>query len=152
MGISTEIKLPSSVVAKYHKIDSVPGFLWKEDGSGNIELIISQYTSYEDKLAGAKPVSKSFKTFDLGDGIVGIIRFILYKAVLPLAPEFATTEPVQDGEIGNMLQLLKYLNPDEMSVIVLALQDILALINVDPESQRDWYERLKEGALESFLQ
>ena len=83
--------------------------------------------------------------------ITGIVRFILYKAVLPIAPEFKETSPVQDGEIGNMLQLLKYLTPDEMAVIVLALQDILSLLGVDPESEREWYERLKEGALASFL-
>jgi len=150
MGVATKIKLPTSVIADYHKIDSVPDLTWDKDGNGKMELAISQYTSYEDKLAGALPVNKTFLTFPLDKDLTGIFRYTLYKAVLPLAPEFKTTETVQDGELGNMLRLLHYLSPAEMSAMIFAMTDILSLLGIDPELYRDWYNSLKADTLSTI--
>jgi len=49
-----------------------------------------------------------------------------------------------------MLRLLKYLSPAEMSVMIFAMQDILAIMGEDPENYRDWYNRLKEDTLSTI--
>lgn len=147
MGIIKDIVLDSEVVAQYHRIDSMPDFTWDEYGNGKVQLSISQYVSQEAREAGASPVNKMFKTFDVDKDLAGILRFILYKAVLPIAPEFENSETAQDGELGNMLRLLKYLDPAEMSVMIFALHDILSLMGINPELYRDWYNTLKEDTL-----
>lgn len=147
MGVSADVQLPTQIVAKYHKIDSVPNFSWNEAGEGKIELAVSQYLSYEARLTGASPVNRSFKHFNLDKDLTGILRYVLYRGVLPLLPEFETAQTVQDGELGNMLRLLKFLNPAEMSAMIFALHDILQILQVDPEDYRDWYESLKDDTL-----
>lgn len=150
MGISTDITLPTSVHCNYHKIESVPDLTWNADGTGKMILEISQYTSYEDKVAGALPVRKKHETFELDKDLTGILRYILYKAVLPIAPEFTSCETVQDGELGNMLRLLRYLSPAEMSVMIMAMTDILDMQGIDMELYRDWYDSLKEDTLSTI--
>jgi len=147
MGITKDITLDSAVTATYHKIDSMPDFIWDDYGEGKVQLAISQYISLEAREAGASPINKMFKTFNIDKDLAGILRFILYKAVLPIAPEFENALTAQDGELGNMLRLLKYLEPAEMSVMIFALHDILALMGINPELYRDWYNTLKEDTL-----
>lgn len=150
MGVSVDVTLPSDITATYHRIDGVPKISWNDDGTGKIELAISQYVSYEARQAGASPVNRTFKSFDLDKDITGIIRYVLYRGVLPLIPEFSASQTIQDGELGNMLRLLRFLNPAEMSAMIFALQDILQIIGVDPEAYRDWYESLKADTLSTI--
>lgn len=149
MGINAEVTMDSAV-AQYHRIDSMPDLTWEEDGSGKVELAISQYLSQEARDSGAMPINKKFQRFDIDADLTGILRFILYKAILPIAPEFESATVAQDGELGNMLRLLQYLTAAEMSVMMFALGDILGLMNVDPEVYRDWYDRLKEDTLSTI--
>lgn len=142
MGIKKDITLSSSVVASYHKIEGVPNLSWDNTGAGKIELALSQYTSQEDKEQGASPVSKTFKTFNVGSALTGIIRFILYKAVLPECNEFENSLPAQDGEVGNMLGLLSYLTEAEKAVVLFALRDMLE--GKDLTEYEAWYNRLKD--------
>ncbi len=150
MGINTDILLDSQATAKYHRIDSMPNLTWDKDGNGKVELAISQYISQEAKENGASPINKKFQNFIIDKDLTGILRFILYKAILPVAPEFKDATVAQDGELGNMLRLLKYLEPAEMAVMIFAMQDILALMGEDPENYRDWYNRLKEDTLSTI--
>jgi hypothetical protein len=150
MGISTDITMDTAVVANYHRIDSVPDIKWEKDGSGTVELAISQYVSYEARKAGASPVNRSFKTFKIDKDLTGILRYVLYKAILPIAPEFKDTQAVQDGELGNMLRLLRYLSPAEMSVMIMAMTDILEMQGIDMETYRPWYDGLKEDTLSTI--
>ncbi len=147
MGITKNIELPTKVVSKYHRIKSVDRIKWNEDGTGTLQMIVEQYLSYEARKAGATSLSSIFKQFDLNKDLTGIIRYILYRAILPNAPEFEDYEVEQDGELGNMLRLLQYLSPAEMSVMIFALTDILETMNIDPEDQRDWYNTLKADTL-----
>ena len=151
MGVQSDITLPTQVTATYHKIDSISEIKWHEDGTGEIELAVSQYLSYEARLAGAVPVNKTFKTIKITKDLVDILRFAIYRAILPLAPEFSEAASVQDGELGNMLCLLKYLNDAEMSSMIFALTDILALKGVDPETYRPWYDSLKEEVFADLM-
>ena len=150
MGINADITMDSAVVANYHRIDSMPDFVWNDDGTGKVELAISQYLSQEARDSGASPINKKYQKFLVDADLTGILRFILYKAVLPIAPEFESAEVAQDGELGNILRLLKYLTPAEMSVMIFALVDILELMGVDPELYRDWYNSLKEDTLSTI--
>jgi len=150
MGVSSDIVMPTQVVASYHRIDRVPEFSWDEKGLGKIQLEISQYLNYQARLNGANPITKKYKSLNLDRDITGILRYILYRGVLPLLPEFETAQTVEDGELGNMLRLLKYLNPAEMSAMIFALKDILDIIKVDPETYRDWYEELKTDTLSTI--
>ncbi len=150
MGITTDILLDSHAMATYHRIDSMPDLTWDKDGNGKVELAISQYITQQAKEDGASPVNREFQTFSIDKDLTGILRFILYKAVLPVVPEFQDAAVAEDGELGNMLRLLKYLTPAEMSVMIFAMQDILALKDEDPENYRDWYNRLKEDTLSTI--
>lgn len=150
MGINTDIKMASSVIANYHRIDSMPDLTWDEDGNGKIQLAISQYLSQEARDKGSSPVNRKYQTFNVDKDLTGIIRYILYKAILPIASEFENAETAQDGELGNMLRLLKYLSPAEMSVMIFAMQDILALMGQDPETYREWYDSLKDDMLSTI--
>jgi len=151
MGVDTKIKLPSNVEATYHKIDGLSELKWDNEGRGQLILALSQYVDYQSRLEGACPVNKKYERFELDRDLTGIFLFTLYRAVLPLKADYSNSVPVQDGELGNMLRLLKYLTDAEMSVMIFALQDILALKEVDPEIYRDWYNKLKEDTL-SVLQ
>ena len=142
MGINTDITLDSQVVAKYHRIDSMPDLTWDKSGNGKIELALSQYISQEARENGASPINKTFKTFNVGPALTGIIRFILYKAVLPESNEFANSSPAQDGEVGNMLGLLSYLTEAEKAVVLFALRDMLE--GKDLTEYEAWYNRLKD--------
>ena len=150
MGINTDIILDSQAMATYHKIDSMPDLTWDENGDGKVQLAISQYISQEAKDNDASPINKKFQTFNIDKDLTGILRFILYKAVLPVAPEFQDATVAEDGELGNMLRLLKYLTPAEMSVMIFAMTDILALMGEDHENYREWYNRLKEDTLSTI--
>lgn len=150
MGIATDITMPSQATANYHKIDSVPNLEWNTDGSGSVELAISQYISYDAKLNGASPINRTFKTFHLDSDLTGILRYVLYRAVLPIAPEFESAEAVQDGELGNMLRLLKYLSQAEMAAMIFAMTDILGIMGIDPETYRPWYDSLKDDTLSAI--
>lgn len=152
MGVEKDIELPSQVVAGYHRIDSVPRFEWKEDGTGLIQLVISQYLSYEARVAGATPMKTTYKTLALDDNQTGILRYVIYKAILRLAPEFATSVDSQDGEIGNILTLMKRLDVDEIALLSLAMADVLALKGVDVEMYRPIYDTFKDEMLQQLAE
>ncbi len=151
MGIEKEVELPSMAVAKYHKIDGIPDIKWNEDGTGSIQLALSQFISYEARLAGAKPLSRCFKFLKLDKDLTGIIRFIMYKGVLPLVPEFETSQIAQDGELGSMLRLLTYLDDRDLILLSLAMVDIIKHKNLDNTPYKEWYEtHLKDDMLSTL--
>lgn len=150
MGISKDVTLPTKVVCNYHKIDSVPDIQWDSEGKGKVVLGISQYLSYEDKLDGASPVRKKHETFTLDEDLTGILRYILYKAIMPLSPDFAGNDKVEDGDFGNMLRLVHYLDPGEIAILSFALKDIMEATGINPENYSEWYERLKEDTLSTI--
>ncbi len=150
MGINTKVIMDSTAVATYHKIDSISELKWDALGESKVILAISQYISQEARSQGASPVNRKYQQFKLDNALTSVLRFILYKTVLPLTPEFASAEIAEEGELKNMFNLFKYLSDAEMSVMALALQDVLSLKGEDPENYRDLYLRFKEDTLSTI--
>ena len=152
MGIEKEIELPTMAVANYHRIDGIPEITWDKYGQGKMLLAVSQYISYEARQKGAKPLSKCYKSLKLDKDLTGILRFVVYKAILPSVPEFESSTPAQDKELGSMLRLLHFLNERELALLLMGMKDLLEAKNIDKEDYRDLYENYyKDDMLSTIL-